>query len=173
MKFRLWHVPVRLATGAYILNSGLNKLKAQDEEMHKGIHGMASGAYPPLEGMDPKTFTKVLGAGETALGATLLAPFVGPGLAGLGLTAFAGGLLGMYFRTPGMTQEDGIRPTQQGTALAKDSWMAAIGSALVIDSVASRARRAPAKAGRKAAKKAAKATGKAALAAKAAKSGKS
>jgi hypothetical protein len=164
MKFRLWHLPVRLATGAFILNSGLNKLKAEDEEVHKGIHGMASGAYPVFEGMEPRTFTKMLGAGETALGAVLLAPFVGPGLAGAGLTAFSGALLGLYFRTPGMTV-DGIRPSQQGTALAKDSWMAAIGTALMIDAVTSRARRRS----RRAAKKA----GKAALAAKAANAARS
>src|SRR5438132_330137 len=28
----------------------LNKLKTNDEEMHKAIHGMASTAYPPFEG---------------------------------------------------------------------------------------------------------------------------
>lgn len=151
MKFRLWHVPVRLATGAFILNSGLSKLKADDEEMQKGVHGMASTAYPSFEGMEPKTFTKLLGAGETVLGSALLAPFVGPGLAGLGLTAFAGGLLGLYFRVPGMT-EDGIRPSHQGTALAKDSWLAAIGVALVFDSVANAMRRPPRKAARKGAR---------------------
>ena len=151
MRFRLWHVPVRLATGAFILNSGLNKLKAEDDDLSKGVHGMASTAYPPFENMDPRTFTKVLGAGETALGSALLAPFVGPGLAGLGLTAFAGGLLGLYFRIPGMT-EDGIRPSQQGTALAKDSWLAAIGLALVLDSVGNRFRRNRRKAVKKPAK---------------------
>jgi uncharacterized protein HemX len=31
-----------------------------------------------------------------------------------------------------MTEEDGIRPSQAGTALAKDSWMLAIAAALVI-----------------------------------------
>lgn len=164
MRFRLWHVPVRLATGAFILNSGLNKLRSDDEEVHKGIHGMASGAYPVFEGVEPRTFTKMLGAGETALGAALLTPFIGPGLAGAGLTAFSGALLGMYFRTPGMTV-DGIRPSHQGTALAKDSWMAAIGTALMIDAAANRLRH---RSGRSA-KKAAKTAGKAALAAKAAK----
>lgn len=132
MKFKLWHVPVRLATGAFILNSGLAKLQADDEEMHKGIHGMASTAYPQFANMDPKTFTRVLGVAETALGATLLAPFIGPRLAGAGLTAFSGGLMGMYFKVPGMT-EDGIRPTQRGAALAKDSWLLAIGTALILD----------------------------------------
>jgi hypothetical protein len=135
----LWHVPVRAVTGAFILNSGLSKLKAEDDEMHKGIHGMATTAYPAFQGLEPKTFTKLLGAGEVLLGGTLLAPFVGPGLAGAGLTAFAGGLLGLYFRVPGMTQ-DGIRPSQQGTALAKDSWLLAIGVALMLDRASKKVR---------------------------------
>lgn len=132
VRSQLWHVPVRLATGAFILNSGLNKLRSADDETHKQVHGMASTAYPQLQNLDPKTFTKLLGAGETMLGAALLAPFVGPGVAGAALTGFAGGLLGMYLKLPGMT-EGGVRPSQQGTALAKDSWLAAIGLALVLD----------------------------------------
>ena len=134
-------MPVRLATGAFILNSGLAKLRADDEEMHKGIHGMASTAYPQFANMEPKTFTRALGAAETALGATLLAPFTGPRLAGAGLTAFSAGLMGLYFKVPGMT-EDGIRPSQQGLALAKDSWLLAIGTALMLDRSPKRARAA-------------------------------
>ena len=139
MKFKMWHAPVRLATGAFILNSGLAKLKGEDEEMHKGIHGMASTAYPQFESVQPRTFVKALGAGEVALGAALLTPFVSPGLAGAGLTAFSAGLLGLYFRVPGMTQ-DGIRPSQQGMAIAKDSWLAAIGLALMMDRTSQKVR---------------------------------
>ena len=139
MKFKMWHVPLRLATGAFILNSGLSKLQSDDEELHKGLHGMASTAYPQVGSMEPKTFAKVLGAAETALGAALLAPFVSPGLAGAGLTAFSAGLMGLYFKIPGMT-EDGIRPSQQGLALAKDSWLLAIGSALIMDRASNKVR---------------------------------
>jgi len=139
MKFQMWHIPVRAATGAFLLNSGLSKLQADDDELHKGVHGMASTAYPQLERIDPKTFTKALGAAETALGAAILTPFIGPGLAGLGLTAFSAGLMGLYFRVPGMTR-DGIRPSQQGTALAKDSWLLAIGIALLIDRASKKVR---------------------------------
>jgi hypothetical protein len=39
----------------------------------------------------------------------------------------------MYLRTPGMTLEDGLRPSPQGTALAKDIWMLGIAAALVLD----------------------------------------
>ncbi|HET6965517.1 MAG TPA: hypothetical protein VFH58_12150 [Acidimicrobiales bacterium] len=141
MKFQMWHIPVRAVTGAFILNSGLSKLKADDEELHKGIHGMASTAYPQFQSVDPKTFTKALGAGETALGAALLAPFVSPGVAGAALTAFSAGLVGLYFRVPGMTQ-DGIRPSQQGIALAKDSWLLSIGVALLLDRASKKVRNA-------------------------------
>ena len=58
--------------------------------------------------------------------------------AGAGLTAFSAGLLGLYARTPGMTREDGIRPSQQGTALAKDVWMLGIGIGLVADALTDR-----------------------------------
>lgn len=139
VKFQMWHIPVRAVTGAFILNSGLSKLKADDEELHKGIHRMASTAYPQFESIEPKTFTKALGVGETALGAALLAPFVSPGLAGLGLTAFSAGLMGLYFKVPGMTQ-DGIRPSQQGIALAKDSWLLSIGVALMMDRASKKVR---------------------------------
>ena len=139
MKFKLWHVPVRLATGAFVLNSGLSKLQSDDEELHKGLHGMASTAYPQVGSIEPKIFTKVLGGAETALGAALLAPFISPGLAGAGLTAFSAGLMGLYFKIPGMT-EDGIRPSQQGLALAKDSWLLAIGTALMLDRASNKVR---------------------------------
>jgi hypothetical protein len=142
MKFRLWHVPVRLATGAFILNSGLSKLKAQDEEVHKHVHEMASTAYPAFENLEPKGFTRALAAGEIALGGALLTPFVGPGLAGAGLTAFSAGLLGMYMRIPGMRQPGTVKPTQQGIALAKDSWMLGIGLGLVFDAMSRRAKQA-------------------------------
>ena len=54
-------------------------------------------------------------------------------LAALGLTAFSGGLLAVYRKTPGLTQSDGIRPTPAGVPMAKDVWLAGIGVALLID----------------------------------------
>ena len=44
----------------------------------------------------------------------------------------------MYLRTPGMSKEDGIRPSQQGTVLAKDVWMLSIGVALTVDALTDR-----------------------------------
>jgi hypothetical protein len=75
----------------------------------------------------------MLAVGEIGLGAAVLAPFVPTKLAALGLTAFSGGLLTVYAKTPGLTQPDGIRPTPAGVPMAKDAWLAGIGIALLID----------------------------------------
>ncbi|MCW2719186.1 hypothetical protein [Pseudonocardia sp.] len=127
----MWEVPLRLTSGAYIVDSGLGKWGA-DEETAKHLHGFAAGAYPFLKGMDPATFVKALSAGEVLIGAALLVPFVPAGIAGLGLLGFGAGLLGLYARTPGMRRPHSPFPTQDGIALAKDAWLAAIGAALVL-----------------------------------------
>ena len=141
MRFQVWHAPLRLATGAFILNSGINKWKSGDDDVDKNIHSMAANAYPQLEPVDAKMFTKSLAGAEMALGTALLTPFISPGLAGAALTAFSGGLVGMYLRTPGMRENGTIRPSQNGTAVAKDVWMLGIGTALVLDAITSRAKR--------------------------------
>jgi uncharacterized membrane protein YkgB len=133
----LANLPVRIAAGAFIVNSGLAKLAAEKEHA-EGVHAMAKGTYPFLESLEPVQFTKLLGVTETVLGAALVLPVVGDGLAGLALTGFSGGLLGLYARTPGMRQEGSIRPSQQGTALAKDVWLFGIGLSLVADSMRTR-----------------------------------
>ena len=66
------------------------------------------------------------------IGAALVTPFVNKRLAGLALGAFSARLLSLYFRNPDMTQEDGIRPTEAGTGLSKDVFLAAIAAALVV-----------------------------------------
>lgn len=131
---KLRRAPLRIATGAFILNSGLEKFRG-DEEHAKGMHGMASGAYPQLDKVDHKLFFKGLAATETALGAALLLPIVPPAAAGLGLAAFSGGLLGMYWRTPSLHRDGDPRPTPEGVAIAKDSWMFGIGTSLLIDAL--------------------------------------
>ena len=128
---KLRRAPLRLATGALILNSGLAKLKA-DEQTAQGLHGMAAAAYPVFKKVDPPLFVKILAAGEIAVGTVLLLPIVPAGLAGIVLTGFAGGLLGMYARTPGL-HDKYLRPTQPGTAVAKDVWMLGTGVSLIVD----------------------------------------
>jgi len=131
---KIRRAPLRLATGAFILNAGVDHLDA-DEETVGQLHEMAAGAYPFLGKVDPKLFTKAVAAGELAVGGLLLAPIVPSGLAGLVLTGFAGGLIGLYARTPGLRRERSVFPTQQGLVYAKDTWLAAIGISLLADAV--------------------------------------
>ncbi|WP_067182996.1 hypothetical protein [Microtetraspora niveoalba] len=130
-------IPVRLATGLFMLNSGLGKASA-DEQTAAGLHGMASGTYPFLKDMDPMTFVKLLSKGEIALGVALLLPVVPSVLAGAALTAFAGGLMGLYLKTPGLRQEGSLRPTPEGTAIAKDTWLVGIGASLLCEELGRR-----------------------------------
>ena len=126
------HLPPRIATGAFILNSGIGKLSA-DETAAAQMHGFAAGTYPFLKKLKPKDFVRLLAATEIALGTALLIPVIPAAVAGAGLAAFSGGLLGLYVRTPGMRKQGTPLPTEQGTALAKDVWMAGIGLGLMID----------------------------------------
>ncbi len=132
---KLRRAPGRIATGAFILNSGLGKLKG-DPQTAAGIHGMAVGAYPFLGKVSAPVFLKALAVGEIAVGSLLLFPLVPAGLAGLALTGFAGGLVGLYIRTPGL-HDSKMRPNQGGTAIAKDIWMVGTGLGLVIDAALS------------------------------------
>ncbi|MCG8927074.1 hypothetical protein [Lentzea sp. CC55] len=128
----LRQLPVRAVTGAFVLHSGLGK-RGADRETAERMHGWASSTYPVLRGIDAQRFAKLLSAGEIAVGAVLLAPFVPAAVAGLALTGFAGALLGLYAKTPGMRQEGSIWPTDEGIGLAKDAWLLGIGLSLVID----------------------------------------
>jgi uncharacterized membrane protein YphA (DoxX/SURF4 family) len=130
MKLRT--VPTRLATGAFVLHSGLGKWKGGPDEA-AGVHGMAANAIPPVKAVDPPTFLKALSVGEMATGAALLAPFVSDRRAGVALTAFSSGLMALYFRTPGLREPGSIWPTQQGMGIAKDVWMLGIGLGLLLE----------------------------------------
>lgn len=117
-----------------ILSSGLDK-RGADAETAAGMHGMASTAYPFLADRDPAEFTETLSKGEIALGTALLTPAIPSGLAGAALTAFSAGLIGLYFRVPGMRRPDSIRPSQQGLTVAKDVWVLGIGLGLLTESL--------------------------------------
>jgi hypothetical protein len=132
---KLSHLALRTAAGAFILNAGVGKWSGS-EETATGVHGMAVGTYPFLAAVPPRRFLKLLAAAEIGLGAALLTPLVPAGVAGAALTGFAGGLLGLYLRTPGMHSR--LRPTQRGTAIAKDLWLLGIGVGLLADDVADR-----------------------------------
>lgn len=132
---KLSHAALRGTTGAFILNAGIGKWSGT-EETATALHGMAAGTYPFLKSIPPRRFLKLLAGAEIGLGALLLAPFVPALVAGTALTGFAGSLLGLYLRTPGMHTR--LRPTQQGTAIAKDVWLLGIGAGLVADGLTAR-----------------------------------
>ncbi|GAA0944274.1 hypothetical protein [Actinocorallia libanotica] len=125
-------LPARVSAGLVILNSGLGK-RGADRPTAEGLHGMAAGTYPFLKSQDPQRFVRLLSTGEIALGAALLTPFVPSLVAGAALTAFAGGLLGLYLRTPGMREKGSLRPSPEGLPLAKDVWLLGIGLSLVLE----------------------------------------
>ena len=129
---KLSHIPLRLTTGAYILNSGLNK-RNLDEESAAGLQHLAGNAFPQVLDLEPARFGKLLSAAEISIGLTLLTPFVPSRLAGLVLGAFSGGMMRMYLKTPEFTEDDGIRPSAAGVPFAKDIWMLGIAAALVLD----------------------------------------
>lgn len=134
---RVRHIPGRLATGSFILNSGLTKLSAGDQ-VAAGVHGMATGSYPTLKRIDPKLFTKLVAGAELAIGTALLTPVVPTAVAAIGLAGFSVGLLGLYLRTPGMRRRGSLRPTQDGIPLAKDVWMLAIATGFLADELTPR-----------------------------------
>ena len=132
MRLRPRNVPTRVATGAFILHAGWDKWHGTEAQA-QGVHGMAAGAYPFLKDLEPTTFLKLLAAAEMTLGVALLAPFVPNRLAGTALTAFSGGLLTMYLRTPSLHKPGSVWPSPQGTGISKDVWMLGIGLALAAD----------------------------------------
>ena len=121
---------LRGVTGAYLLQSGYGK-RHLPTEAASGLQQFAATGIPQVAKMNADTFGKFIAASELGIGAALVTPFVPNRLAGLALGAFSAGLLSMYFRNPAMTQDDGIRPSEAGTALSKDVFLAASAGALI------------------------------------------
>ena len=130
-------IPGRLAAGAYILHSGIEKW-ASEEDRAKALHGMAAKAYPFLADVPPATFVRALATAEIATGALILAPFVPAAVAGAALSGFAASLLVMYARTPALRNPGSIWPSPAGIAVSKDVWMLGIGAGLLVDAWARR-----------------------------------
>ena len=140
---RLREFPNRTISGAYILHAGIGKWRG-DDATAQGVHAMAAGAYPMFKTMSPRRFLRLLAAGEIATGLALMAPFVPAEVAGAVLTGFAGGLVGLYARTPGFRKPGSVWPTPQGIGISKDVWLLAIGLGLVADGWATRRGPSPA-----------------------------
>ena len=151
----LSEIAPRISAGAFVVNSGLGK-RGADEEAAAGMHGFAAGTYPFLKSVPPQQFVQGLATAEIAVGALLLTPFVPTFVAGATLTAFSGGLLGLYLNTPGMRKPGSLAPTEAGLSLAKDSWLVGIGIGLMTRGLIERKPRVSVKKARKQAKKQAK-----------------
>ncbi|MGO4383717.1 hypothetical protein [Specibacter sp. RAF43] len=130
MGLSIGNAALRLVSGAFILNSGINKLSLGPEHA-AALQASAARVIPQAAAMEPVRFGKRLSMTEIGLGSLLLAPFIPTRLAGLALAAFSGGLVATYLKAPGMTRADGIRPTPEGTVLAKDIWLVGIAVALI------------------------------------------
>ncbi|MBC2637956.1 MULTISPECIES: hypothetical protein [unclassified Rhodococcus (in: high G+C Gram-positive bacteria)] len=128
----LGDLPGRIATGAFILHSGIQKRSA-DEQTAAAVHGMAAGAFPFLGAIPPDRFVALLSAAEIGVGAALLTPIVPTAVAGAALAAFSGGLVTMYLRTPALRNPGSIWPNENGIAVAKDTWMLGMGLGFVLD----------------------------------------
>ena len=131
---RYFHnLPTRVAAGAFILNSGVSKLKSDDAHLDQ-VFSTAITAYPFLESMGATRFGRLLGTYETTVGSALLMPFVSDRRAGVILLPLTIALVGLYIKIPGMRQEGSLRPSSQGIALAKDSWLLGIALSLLLSS---------------------------------------
>lgn len=128
---KLSNIPLRAIPGAFIVNAGLGKL-GMDAESSKGLQDFAATGIKELKQLPSDKFGQIIGASEIAVGGALLAPFVSNRIAGAGLTAFGAGLLTLYFGDDDNTLDDGIRPSEQGLSLAKDSWLLAVGLTLLL-----------------------------------------
>ena len=126
---KLSNTALRLTAGALILDAGVKKLGA-DENAYAFLQQMAASGVPAVAKLEPKTFGKLIAYSETALGATLLTPFIPSRLAGAGLTAFGANLMTMYFRNPDM-HDSAFRPTQDGQQLANNIVILGAGLALL------------------------------------------
>src|SRR5947199_9250479 len=98
---KLSHIPVRVTTGCYILNSGLSN-RGLEGQPADGMLVMAACAIPVVKNIPPDRFAQLLSSGEIALGGALLAPFVSSRIAGAALAGFSAGLIQLYLKTPGM-----------------------------------------------------------------------
>jgi hypothetical protein len=137
MVLHLRNVPTRVAAGGFVMHTGLEKWNGSEEQA-KGLHAMASGAYPFLDKVPPPVFLKALAAAEIGIGAALLVPVISNKVAGAALTTFAGSLVGMYLRTPALRKPGSVWPTQSGIAVSKDVWMLGIGLGLLADAATDR-----------------------------------
>lgn len=127
MTFKIHQLPPRLACGAFLLHTGFSK-RTLNAETAAGLRDQAARVFPALGKMDPVLFGKLLSTFEISLGTALVIPIVPTWLVSAGLIGFSGMLMGVYLKTPELTQNNGIRPSPAGMPIARDVFM--LGSAI-------------------------------------------
>ena len=127
-------LPLRLTVGTFFLKSALSK-RGTNEATAERPQQFAATTYPFPGKLDAQKSLRLLSAGEIAIATSLLLPVIPAAVAGVALTAFSVGTLGLYLRTPGMRREGSLGPTEQGTVLAKDVWMLGISVSLIAEGV--------------------------------------
>jgi hypothetical protein len=118
--------PLRLTTGAYVLNTGIATFGVDDDASAR-LQSTVATYVPQANRLDPRTFSKVVAAGEVTLGTALLLPIVPTAAAGLALTAFGGSLLATRWRTPDATSAPAVT----------DAWLTGSGASLLLDALVS------------------------------------
>jgi hypothetical protein len=133
----LSHLPLRVAIGAFFVNSGLSK-RSLEGDAAAGVHGMAANAIPAVKRIEPTRFGRLLSTSEILIGTALLLPVIPSAVAGAGLLGFGAGLMRLYWATPGLHEPNDPRPTEQGIPIAKDAWLVGAGLTLVLDDLVGR-----------------------------------
>lgn len=128
--------PLRLTTGAFVLNSGVSTFNA-DGVTAKRLQTAAAKLVPQVERMDPRTFAKAVAAGEVTLGTALMLPIVPPAIAGLGLSAFAASLLATRGSSNGGHVDVGGARPESAVPQATEAWMIGAGVSLLLDALTS------------------------------------
>jgi hypothetical protein len=78
---KLSHIPLRVAIGAFFLNSGLSK-QGLEGQAAEGLHGMAAGALPVVKKIPANPFARCCPAPRSRSAARCWPPSSPPGSAG-------------------------------------------------------------------------------------------
>src|SRR5215218_10685985 len=126
---KLSHLPVRTATGAFILNSGLSKRNLEGQVAEQ-MHGWASASIPALGQLKPEVFVRLLSGTEVGAwdGTAGAGRSVGPGRRGSGRVLRRAA--DAVSEDPGDAAGGSLRPTEPGNGLAKDVWLLGTGLTL-------------------------------------------
>lgn len=132
--------PIRLSTGAYIINSGITDFNGNGNRTQQ-LQATVAQYAPQVNRIDPQLFAKLVAGGEVALGTALLVPKVPAAIAGLGLSAFAGTLLATQLRSPSSAPrtetEAAANRSTRVEPIAKDAWLLGAGVNLLLDALIS------------------------------------